>query len=344
VFRFTFGAVFTCLLAWFLLLDWRSQSQSTSRDIGSLDRVELKKKLQSTIQGDAINRDAQDIGQLLYKIDKRSEIGRVLVSFKYAEEQDFDSFLEHYPTIIQTAPFKAKQFIEAFSVMFQDPLFTEAVLKHIKETKPDWGPRILSRVHELKLLETEEILEYYGYYPEAQNSLLSALITRNDWTAAYQLFSQMADLAKFEVSDRPFNGSFKDFSVGFPFNWFYNEDYVDRDANGVEISYFGREKPTFLQQYIPVDRGEYELQMEYSGDISSDAGYFIWIASCQNVKGGVLGRHEIAPSSGNKALNSFKFTVPDGGCEFLRLGLTGKPGLFPGHNQIRINTVKLVKS
>lgn len=343
MFRLSFSAVFISLLAWLLLLDWHSLSQSTSRDIGSLDRVELSKKLRSILQNDLFNRDAQELGQLLYKIDKRSEMGRILVSIKFVEEQDFESFFKHYPKIIETTPLKAKQFVDDFSIMFQDPLFTEAVLKHIKERKPDWGPRILSRVNELKLLETEEILEYYAFYPESQNRLLKSLITRNDWTSAYQLFSEMADLAKFDVSDRPFNSSFKDFSVGSPFNWFYNEDYVDREADGVEISYFGRETPTFLQQYVPIDQGEYELQMEYSGDLSRDAGYFIWIVSCRNNNGGVLGRHEVTFSSDDDARTSFRFSLPDGKCNFLRLALSGRPGIFPGHNQIHIKTVKLVK-
>ena len=124
MFRLSFSAIFTCLLAWFLLLDWHSQSQSTSRDIGSLDRVELTKKLRSTlqddplIQDDLLNREAYELGQLLYKIDKRSEIGRVLVSMKFIEERDFESFLKHYPKIIKTDPLEAKQFSDVFSIMF----------------------------------------------------------------------------------------------------------------------------------------------------------------------------------------------------------------------------------
>jgi len=214
------------------------------------------------------------------------------------------------------------------------------LVSRIQTYRPDWGAEVLERAYQVNLLSKDELLKHYVFYPEAHKKLISSFVQSGDFESAYTTFLQIGSLNGYDMSPKPFNPEFKTIPILPPFNWQLSEELAFLESDGIDVSYFGRDRPTILSQTFPLSPATYDLEIKYTGDIAREAGYLLVKLWCDGSR--LIHTHEIKTGLDN-APDRFEFTPPDTDCPFIRLSLHGEPGIFPGETNLKLHKITITE-
>lgn len=171
-----------------------------------------------------------------------------------------------------------------------------------------------------------------------QSRLLSSLVARGDFDAAYALWRKFARLPE---GPRPllFNGDFRDVAAPPPFNWDFSgakAGMTEAENRRLRILYYGRESAVLASQLLLLRPGTYRFVAPVSGQVAPQS--LVWTLRC-------LGGGQLMTSwLGAPAGSGETFTVPVSGCAGQELELSGHAQEAPQDSDVHIGPVTIERA
>jgi len=166
--------------------------------------------------------------------------------------------------------------------------------------------------------------------PQWQGILLAAMVARQDYRAAHQVWLRLGGLAAGSASDL-FNPRFLPAGPPPPFNWRLNSGSAGvaeaQPGGGLHVLYYGREDTVLTDQLLLLPPGRYRLEQEQAGSLAN----LSWALVC--LPSGITQQAVAAREP--------RFTVAPA-CKAQRLELRGSIGDQPATSDATVRQVRLV--
>ncbi|MEM6898354.1 MAG: hypothetical protein AAF583_01090 [Pseudomonadota bacterium] len=281
--------------------------------------------LDADIRGDQQLVQAQ--AEHIVRLYPRGETARIQLADSAARAGKFESAFTQLDILIDLDSDRADLYLDAMARLAQFPA-TWTIIEAKLETRPKWGPDLLSRLQET--IENKNLFDrLYAHYPELQSQYVESLGRDGDWDSAFVAYVTYLDADQIDEMAVPFDSHFENLPAPRPFTWSINSQHAALDIpRGLHVTFFGRGRPRIADQVLALSPGRYKLESEISGQIHQNGGHLTWQLICEN-SGELLGKVDISELGAANELFRLEFDVPTTDCPFQLLSLNGISGQFP---------------
>jgi hypothetical protein len=274
--------------------------------------------------------------------DPRSPAARYLLASLYIETGRLDVGLRESAALARLLPGAAAQLAPALAQYVTTPGAAEQVVRLLK-AHPDLAPALF---YELAanpsnadlLVRLASTVPAGAFSQRWQKRLISELLNQHDYEKAWSLWAKLNG-KNARLRQTVHDPGFQDALSAPPFNWELSRTggVVERRNGSLQVLYFGRDEVTLARQVLVLRPGNYELEMDVSGNINGSQDVR-WELSC------LPGNREIARTTlrdGARATLRARFAIPSGSCRAQDLRLQAGPGDFPGASDFSIANFEL---
>ncbi|MEM7767900.1 MAG: hypothetical protein AAF253_10495 [Pseudomonadota bacterium] len=194
---------------------------------------------------------------------------------------------------------------------------------------PPWKERVLAVLAQSNI-DTGFLRRLFVAWPERIDILLDRFVRDGDLDTAYLTF--LTSLPPEAPITIPFDPSFQAVPGARPFNWRISSRYAELGAEGgLDVSYFGRGRPTLAEQVFPLAPGQYQLDASFEGSFDPEAAQLAFRIRCVlgDDKGEKLADWTLEPGDVSSGLVRTQFTHSDPDCGYIRLEFRALPGVYP---------------
>lgn len=145
-----------------------------------------------------------------------------------------------------------------------------------------------------------------------------------------------------------FDGAFRGIASGPPYGWRPHDNEFGRaelrrdgDTPYLEITYFGGQAATLIEQNLALAPGRYRIGVHAASDSAMESGRLIWSLAC--AEGGERARIVIEQLQPTPRLHQTAVDIPAGNCSGQRLSLTAEPGDISSTIDVRFTDMRVVR-
>jgi hypothetical protein len=176
--------------------------------------------------------------------------------------------------------------------------------------------------------------------PSFQQKILDRIAREQGMESAFVAWLSFLPSSDAQRLSWPFDPVFVGSDAPPPFNWQLMSDAEWLREGGLLVRYSGRGNPTFARQAMLLGPGVYRFAAEMDGEMSGQAGEFVWEIQCLPDQS-VIGAVRVSTLSLTLSTQTALFSVPPSGCRAQMLSLKGKPGAFTARARATVRQVTI---
>jgi len=267
------------------------------------------------------------ISEHLFRRDSRNKLARFTLAYNALNNGNAEQFVELYLPLFDLDKGNRRIYARAMAYHANDNAIRSIIDKRLSGGT-GWSGLYQEELLEVYRGDLNDLVPTYQNTPKNQYFLLNKFIQNGNIDGAYRAFKKFVGFDDTSTEQLVYDSQFDKLNGPRPFNWEINASLAEIDNNGKLVAtFFGRNRPEFASQILPIEPGNYLLEAGMSGYASKEAGRFGWSIEC-------VGEQKIFEGLGPITLSakaqifSAEFSVPED-CDFIHLSLSGLPGDFP---------------
>lgn len=281
----------------------------------------------------------QVLSEHVLRLDPRNRAARFVSAQLAVTRGQSDEAMAALVPLVTLDRSNAQIYIQEMAALAATADGRETLLATLSKA-PGWGGSLVRQLAATST-DTDFLFRLFELYPEGQSSFVQALARRGELERAHLTFLNFLSADQIQQVSAPFDGQFQGLAGAQPFNWVINKSYAGfENGGGLFASFFGQGRPMIAEQLVRLSPGPYRARFVMSGQVFQNGGHFAWTIGCTRSGETLLTRPIVELLSSNTEYDA-GFTVPDTGCRFQTLRLTGVAGAFPRTSRAIITSVEI---
>lgn len=261
-------------------------------------------------------------------------------------ERRFSDAAHGFERMVVVSPNDAESIVPLMTLIANDPAARSILLQTLAKPQ-SWHARLAGQLEQsqlpLPILRQFAAAMIGNPDPPVRQSILSMLISRNDFAEAHRLWAsqQRGGNPNVLVNDPRFAGSP---DGAFPFGWTYSDNVTDRavqlDGGGLEVHFSGQASVTFVSQMLVLRPGSYRLRLAGDGSLRAEA--LQWRLTCRAGGAASLASLDLGTVAQGASAAEIAFSVPASGCGAQNMALVGAPLTFPEDRVVTMRQIAVL--
>lgn len=299
-----------------------------------LDPLPFEAKLAAEVSAGPIPQRLEGLTEAALARNGRSQAARLLRFSRYLEVGDWTAVIREFERLYDLFPEKREDLLGVLEAQMADASARHIIVSQISHDAPAWGRSLVVRFTRNDV-PLDTLVALYRPYPDIQGRLISGLAREGQYDLAYLAWVLLRP-SELAHSGLPIDGTFKGIDAPTPFNWTIDKRRAELlPGGGLYVVFLGTARPRIVHQSLPLAPGSYELAVTFDGDLPHAAGALMWTLRCAGGESVILQQAMANDTQG------WVFNVPEAGCDFQELTLSGEPGEYAQPIRLTLRSVQI---